>query len=441
MRWLILLLLSMLTLGDVLQVQMSLAPGLSVKNLLLYWIVFALLARIVVSGELRAQLPALQAAFALLIGYAMASWVVAGLVIHYPRYDMIQSGISLKGLLIDPALLLFATFYALRTSDDVRAVLKGFALALTFANFITMTDVIGLTHFGLRVGDSGAEEGRVFGVFGHANDTAGLIVCLLPGIAALAVTSRHRILWWGMSLVSLAVLIMTVSRGAYVAAVLGSAWAMYACRRYLPVALMVRTALLGLLTVIVGVLLVSLLDPHMGGILRDRMLGQSTSVSADDISSGRTVIWMAAIGMMMRTPVTLLTGFGWDTYSVMPFHFVTHNHYLSLWFELGIPGLAAFLFIFGYVLVVARRALSVPGAAEMRPHLIAFIFGMLCLSIVLMFGNMLAPWPYIWIYIGVMMRAAMLTLEPAPQALPRVRAPPLAPAAHRATQASGDLRT
>lgn len=425
MRWLIVLLVAVLVLSDVLGIQMSLAPGLSVKNLVLYWICFALVARFVINGEFQLELAPLTVAFVFMIAYAFFSYLVAGFLIKYPRYDVIQSGIGLKGLLIDPALFLFATFYALRSNDDVIAVLKGFAIALTVANFVTITDVVGLTHFGVRVGSSGAEAGRVFGVFGHANETAGLIVCMLPAVAALAVSNRNKIFWWGSVLISLAVLIMTVSRGAFVAGALGTAWAMYICRRYLPVATMLRSAFLGLTVIVVGMVVVSLIDPTIGGTLKDRLLGQSSSISVDEVSSGRTVIWAAAIGLMMRSPLTLLTGFGWDTYEVMPVHYATHNHYLSLWFELGIPGVASLVFILGYVVLVARSAIRSQNS-EMRPHLVASVFGILSLAIALMFGNMVNPWPYVWIYIGIVMRAAMIATAPATQAVHDARVAPLA---------------
>ena len=146
------------------------------------------------------------------------------------------------------------------------------------------------------------------------------------------------------------------------------------------------------------------------------------------VSSGRTAIWGTAIGLMMRQPLTLFTGYGWDSYSVMPVHLATHNHYLSVWFELGIPGLAAFLFILVYVIRTARRALEVADS-ELQPHLIALVCGMLSLSIALMFGNMVNPWPYLWIYAGIGMRLAMLAVEPRTQAVPTERTVPLRTAA------------
>src|SRR5688572_745766 len=123
MRWLVILLITALVASDVLGVSMSLGPGLSVKNLILYCLALALVARLVMSDAYRLELPAVLVAFMLLIGYAIFSWLAASFVIRYPLYDPVQSAINLKAFLIDPALFFFAAFYALRTSADVRFVL------------------------------------------------------------------------------------------------------------------------------------------------------------------------------------------------------------------------------------------------------------------------------------------------------------------------------
>jgi O-antigen ligase len=123
---------------------------------------------------------------------------------------------------------------------------------------------------------------------------------------------------------------------------------------------------------------------------------------------------------MMRTPLTLITGFGWDAYAVMPFHYATHNYYLGLWFELGIAGVALFVFIMTQVIVTARKALEVPGN-ELRPYLVGFLFGILPLTVAIFFGDLTNPWPYVWIYIGIAMRAALLVLGSDRQPVPSKR--------------------
>ncbi len=421
MRWLIVLLVVALAVGDLLGTGMSLGPGLSVKNAILYCLAVALVARLILSDAHRLEMQPVLVAFAILISYAIFSWLAAGFLIRYPRYDLVATGIDLKASLIDSALFFFAALYALRSSADVRVALKALALALTAANFLTLTDVAGLTNFGVRVGASGAEEGRVFGIFGHANETAGLIACLLPAVAAFAYTSRgFARLGWGIAgIVSLSVLIMTVSRGAFVAATLGAIWATYLCRRVVPVASIARGAAIAGVLVVVVLFFVGLLNPTIGGTLEERLLGQSTAVDLTEASSGRTAIWSAAVDRMMRTPVSLITGFGWSAYEVMPFRYATHNHYLSVWFELGIPGLAAFVFILGYLIVTARKAIEAPDIG-LRPLVIAFLFGMVTLTIAIFFGNQTNAWPYVWIYAGIAMRAALLTLASEQRAtLPR----------------------
>jgi hypothetical protein len=213
MRWLIVLLISILVVGDVFSLDMSLAPGLSAKNALLYIIVLALGFRAIVSGENKFELPLLHACCAVLVCYSILTWLAAALVIEYPGYRIWRSAISLKANLVDPTLVFFAVFYGARTLTDVRALTRALALALTFANLMTLADVAGFLHLGIQVGNNRIEEGRVFGVFGHANETAALIVCLLPAMLAVAVDSKRlvRMLMFAGALVSLAVLIMTVS--------------------------------------------------------------------------------------------------------------------------------------------------------------------------------------------------------------------------------------
>ena len=59
----------------------------------------------------------------------------------------------------------------------------------------------------------------------------------------------------------------------------------------------------------------------------------------NEASSGRTEIWLNLLATMFASPITFITGFGWDVYWSMPFRFSPHNHYLALWFNLGLVGL------------------------------------------------------------------------------------------------------
>ncbi|MGQ0834123.1 MAG: O-antigen ligase family protein, partial [Gammaproteobacteria bacterium] len=236
--------------------------------------------------------------------------------------------------------------------------------------------------------------------------TAALIVCLLPAVIAFAGSSRgiRRILWLAGALACAAVMIMTVSRGAFAGLFVGGLLAMYLCRRWLSLRQVVPWAAAALLLT-VGLLLA--VSAQVGDLLGERLLGQTLVIDVGQASSGRTDIWSAAIERMARTPITLLTGFGWDVYSAMPFRFAPHNHYLGLWFNLGIVGLGAFLVLLTQCLRVARTGLAAADPA-VRGQLIAFIFGMLSLAVAVFFTDLTTPWLYIWAYIGVTMRMALL---------------------------------
>jgi O-antigen ligase len=411
MRWLFLLLIAVLAGSDILDKDMSLGFGLSPKNLLLYMIALAMFFRMaVVGGGPRMRMPGLHVAFATWVGYATVSFITCVLIIHYTSYDPKQSGIALKAALYDAALFLFTVFYAIRDEADFKVLTKALVGAIGLSSVLTLTDVIGVTHLGVRVGQSGVEADRVFGMFGHANETGALLVCLLPTMVAAALSSRGpgRLMWYVAVLTSLAVLVLTISRGAYVGFVVGYGIACVLCRKYLPVSRVVSWVMIGASTTVVLCIIVSLAVPNVGSVVVDRLVGQTSSFSLMEVSSGRTNIWSTTIGHMADEPLTFLTGFGWNVYATR-FVYVTHNYYLDLWFNLGLVGLLAFVAILYQGVMTARRAAD-HASPEMRRYMIAFVFGILGMAVSIMFVNLTRPWPYIWLYMGISLSAASTLL-------------------------------
>lgn len=445
MIWLFVLLIATLTASDVLGRDFGLGPGLSVKNALLYVIALALFFRIALTGQARMRLPVLHLCFGLWIGYAILSFVACSLVIHYPGYNVLQSGIALKSQLVDPALFFFTVFYGVRQRSDATLLWKALAIAVGVANLLTLTDVAGITRFGVRIGTTGAEADRVFGVFGHANETGALIVTLMPLLVAVALGARSwgRIVWWGAAGASFAVLILTVSRGAFVALAIGYLWAIWLCRRYLPLPKVAAWVLIGATTTIGVIAVASLIEPHVGETVSNRLFGHSGAVDLDDVSSGRTNIWANTIGHMIATPITLLTGFGWNVYDTR-FIYVTHNYYLDLWFNLGLVGLLCLVVILQRSVSTGRRAVDL-ATPDARAQMIAFVFGAITLAVAIFFTNLSRPWPYVWMYFGVSLRSAAELLATAQRERPRSarRADavgPVVPAAVAVPRAAGGLR-
>lgn len=411
MRLLYVLLITTLAVSDILQISMSLGPGLSVKNALLYPIALGLLFRMALS-RFRVRLPIVNAAFILWIAYGTLTWVACVTMIHYPGYQPLPMFIELKSVLIDSALFFFIYFYGLEGEQDFHLLTKTLAFWIGLANILTLADLAGIVHLGLTVGQGGVEADRVFGVFGHANDTGTLIVCLLPMMVAVAVSSRGvaKLLWYAGAFASIAVLILTISRTAYVGVILGYGIAVWACRRYLPTSRVVSWTLIGVTSVVIATGLAALLMPDTAQVISHRLFNQSMAMSASVASSGRTTIWAQAISTMAAHPITLLTGFGWDVYHTM-FELVTHNYYLDQWFGLGLIGLFAFVTIQYQALKTAWRAIGAAGNGPLRPYMIAFVFGMLGLTVCLFFDNLDKPWSYVWVYVGISLRAAADLVE------------------------------
>lgn len=407
MRPLYVLLIATLAASDILQTGMSLGPGLSVKNALLYPIALGLVFRMAITGSFRMRLPVVNVAFIVWIAYATLTWIACVTMIHYPGYQPLEMGIELKSTLIDSALFFFTYFYGLEGEWDFFLLAKTLAFCIGIANLLTLADLAGVVHLGITVGQAGVEADRVFGVFGHANDTAALIVCLLPMMVAVATSSRGaaRFFWYAGVFASIAVLILTVSRGAYVAVVVGYGAAVWLCRRHLPTSRVVRWTLIGLSCVLLAAGVAVALMPDMAQVFTERLFNQSMAISMGVASSGRTTIWMEAISAMMSHPITLLTGFGWDVYHTM-FELITHNYYLDQWFGLGLIGLFSFLTIQYQTVRTARRAIAAAGSGPLRPYMIALVFGMLGLAVCLFFGNLDKPWSYVWVYVGFSLRAA-----------------------------------
>lgn len=411
MRLLFMLVIGALATSDIFSVGMSMGPGLSVKNALIYPIALGLLFRLSLTGKFQVRLPIVNVAFLVWIGYAILTWIALLTVIHYPGYEARATGVVLKTAMMDSGIFFFAFFYGASTEKDFLVLGKTLALAIGVANIMTLADLAGIIHIGVTIGTDGVEAGRVFGVFGHANDTAALIVCLLPLLVAVATSSRGlaRLLWYAGALASVAVLLLTVSRGAYVGVVVGYVWALWLCRRYLPASRVASWVLIGVTSVIIAAALAAAVMPGFTQVITDRLLNQSTAISVATASSGRTAVWSRTFDAMMSHPITLLTGYGWRSYELW-YVLITHNYYLDQWFNLGLVGLLAFLTILYQAVTTALRAVAT-AEAHLRPYMIAFVFGVLGLAVSVFFVNLETPWDYVWIYMGLTLRAAVDAVE------------------------------
>ena len=136
--------------------------------------------------------------------------------------------------------------------------------------------------------------------------------------------------------------------------------------------------------------------------------------------SGRSDIWTTALAAMVEHPLTFITGFGWNVYTSMPFQFATHNHYLNLWFNLGLLGLFCGSYLLFSAIARARRA-SLHADPPYRGQLIAFVIGVVGVATAVFFVDLHDPWYYFWMYAGVVMRL-VLVVQRAPAQAPATAA-------------------
>lgn len=424
MRWLFVFLIALLITSDFVGHNPGLGPGLSVKNATLYMAALALMFRMALSGNFKLRMPGIHMAWGMWVGYALLTWLAASLVIHYHGYDAIVSAIYLKSDLIDMAIYCFVLFYGVQDEKDYRTLMNALLAMVGISSLLTLTDLVGLTALGTKIGESGAEADRVFGQFGHANETAAMLGCMIPALIATVMSHRGflRLFWIGCAAATALVFVLTVSRGGYVAVALGYPLAYLLVRQYIPPGRAIAWSLAGVAAAIIGSITVAIMDPHAAAAFGDRVLGIG-SMGMSEASSGRTDIWAATLNEMMDHPVSLVTGFGWNVYSTMPTIFATHNTYLDQWFNLGLLGVGVYLYIEVKTIIDARRA-AAKSDPPIRGDMLAYVFGMSAMSIAVMFANLYTPKPYLWMYIGLIMRGAVFVFDKAEAAEP-AKAPPI----------------
>jgi O-antigen ligase len=225
--------------------------------------------------------------------------------------------------------------------------------------------------------------------------------------ATIALHQSTKGFWKGISalgaLVSVVGLLMSVSRGAYLAALLGAVLGAVYLRKMLSPATVVKAALGAGLVVVIA--LVAIIATDFGVLISERLFG--VGQDAYHVSSGRSEIWRRAFGDMLDSPVTFLTGFGWDAYSQIVNRLDTHSLYVFLVFNLGFIGLCLYLITASRVLIDVKNALGSVDP-EFIPFLVAFICGFFSLLIALAFNELQVAWIYVWAYAGIILR---LTLD------------------------------
>jgi O-antigen ligase len=406
-RLLLFLLLCVMFLATTFGWDLSLAPGLSVKNAFLYTIIVIYMIETAVFHNRQLDLPAVLVPFGLFVGYCILSWFVAAYVVQLTNYPTIETAFSLKTNGFDHLMFFLLFFYGLSSTQDVLGLLRTFLWILVIGNLITVIDGFNIPDLGII---QQREDGRLGGPMGESNAYGVLLALTLPAIIALLWDPQTKRLYaYFAILVSIVALLLASSRGAFIALIIGSLFSIYYLRAYVSM----RQVAVGTIVLLATVTLIimAFLSTDLVGDLVQRFMDK-LSGSSREISSGRTKVWTMALQQMSEQPLSFFTGFGWDAYKhINRSGFNTHNVYLNHLFNLGLPGLTLYCLLIYKLISSCRRAIS-KATGTLRNQLIAFIFGFASLSIALFFVQMYQAWIWVWAYTGLMMRLAVASSQP-----------------------------
>jgi O-antigen ligase len=403
MRFLLSALILLLVFANIFYTGLSLAPGLSAKNALLYVAASAIVFRFAVHHNFKMEMGGFVACYMALITYAIATWLIVGLFIQYKGYTLLGPALLLKNELVDPLIFFLTFLFGARNSQDAIKVLKVLLAGGILINLATLADAYHIYSLADYGGSGGV--GRLSGPLGEPNQYAAFIAMFLPALCVVMAKSRgfSRTLWALGIAISFSALLTTASRATFLAIPVSVILGAYAFRKYLSADKILPWLVKGAIS---GIMVVAVVSLKYGQMLIDRVVGQSQEAGLANLSSGRTDFWMEPINLMISHPISLIIGFGWETYDVMGFHYAPHNQYLYLWFNLGIPGLILGVMTFLIPMSMARNAAS--GADDTaRAYLIAFWLSVVATLVAIFFSQIYTPWPYFWSYAGLTMRLAV----------------------------------
>lgn len=380
-------------------VKLGLFLGLSAKNLLLYALIFAIFSRAVLTNT-RIEIPLLgiHVAFGLLVFYAALSWMLNSL--FDPTYPAFKGFVSLKNGMVDNFLFFLVFFFGPNNYEDAKKIFL-FALHMIAAmSVLTILDMSPIIDLGLMEQDS---DGRVRGPIGESNQYGTFMDFFVPLFAAMALGSKGfaRVVWWLVFFCGFGLLIATGSRGALAGILLGAMIGLKFVMPYFDRRRIKFTAA----KMIVVLLLISVGVAVTNYELVSKRIEQSTSTDLDRMSSGRSAIWKATILVQAEEPISFLVGQGWNSHENSGIWKSAHNHYLLIFYELGLIGLALFVIFLASIVLFIRTLVERTEGKE-RVLMAGIAFGLFSVLVSIAFVDLVTPWFYIWSFMAMSLRIA-----------------------------------
>jgi len=401
MRQFLLISLFAILLGDIMfELGLSLAPGLSLKNAMLYILFSALVLEFLVGDRdpLRETWP-LHGAWALLVFYAFFTWLTIVLLGLHRGYDAVGSVIPLKSQLADLFLFLLVYLYGPNDTQSSIKVLRVLVALLVLINVVTIIDFLNIPDLGII---SERHDGRVTGPVQQVNQYGLILIFLIPVTAGLmfASTGMSRLVFAVGSAMAVVLLGLTVSRGSWVGLIVGGALAMYFVRDHVRRDVIINGGLVALLILAITAVSLAVVNP-------EAFLSKfsfSSGADLDSVSSGRVDVWRRVLTKMSYWPVSFITGYGWNAYrTLIGIYGDPHNTYVLYWFNLGLIGLGLYIYIVIWTIRYAVTSLKFISIG-LKPLVIGFITGFTALHVGMFFSVLYTASLFIWAMAATVLR-------------------------------------
>jgi putative inorganic carbon (hco3(-)) transporter len=269
------------------------------------------------------------------INWAIGLFVIAGLISTLISPEKTRAFGQLKAFIVEPVLLFYGVIILIRKKEQLIIVLKALFWSTTIISLFGIFQHYSFVFLPIRFWGNGSEMTRIVSVFEYPNALSLYLAPLLGFFAALWFTNypltKNR--WWsglGLLLIGWA-LILTFSRGAWIAASIGI--------------LFILIKEFEFKKVILPILIACALLLFLPGV-RDRL---SLGVS-DASSSAHLELLKIGANKALHSPILGNGLYGFRTTQVEANYEgeilnYPHNFVLNFWLELGILGLISFIWI------------------------------------------------------------------------------------------------
>jgi putative inorganic carbon (hco3(-)) transporter len=386
------------------------ATALNLTNLLFFSVIVASAFDCVTRRRPMMEFYPLHIMVVLMAAWGCLSFIITALSPDSPPEYALDHVNNLKRWL-DPFLVYFLFFQGVRRVDVWRNVVGIVMVVVAVVAGLAVYDYIGIAG-------SSLDKSRVAGVVGQPNYLGAFFVYYMFLYAGHWIENRRRPRAW-LLLLPFALcfrgIMVTFSRGAYLAFALGVLGLAFFKKRILAVVAVAALALVALNPWMLPAGIRYRLDMTTGH--RSEPLDEYNSVSVDDLdasSAGRLVIWQGGLEMVKAHP---FLGVGFGRFPELITSYVTvdlktvrdaHNTYMITVAELGLPGLALLLTTLASLFWVGNSVLRCHPDPFVHATALGFLGGLSGLLLANMFGSRLNTTEvasYLWILAALLARA------------------------------------